>query len=399
MDLRKNGRILYISSVDISIGNGPGVNELEFILALHRLIGDRVHFLIPRPAEKVADLPEDLCTFTFPHNGHKLWRYLVHIMSQIRFAKRLLATCRFDLLLFRLDVMPFMPLYITKKFDIPYALKNLGPGPQHVLYDKGGILGRLLGPINSVLTKQLVKSALVADTVSKMQQRYLEKAHHTKQNKIVSVANSVNTERFYPVPTKVARETLDIEELNPIIGYVGNLPWERGGSQIVETIPALLSKYPKIGAVVLGDGSGLNALRRRAHELKIGDRCIFTGYVHYHKVPLYVNALDVGVSILEPKCYAACEQKVRQYLACGKPVIATPGSNDFLATLNLGSIIKPYDIGAMAREIDRWLSLTKEEHMEFANRAIQYAREHLSVQHAVAKRIALWDDRLRMERP
>jgi hypothetical protein len=31
MDLKTNGRILYISSVDVSIGNGPGVNEREFI--------------------------------------------------------------------------------------------------------------------------------------------------------------------------------------------------------------------------------------------------------------------------------------------------------------------------------------------------------------------------------
>ena len=57
MDLKMRGNILYISSVDVSIGNGPGVNEREFILALYRAIGDRAHFLIPRPADVVADMP------------------------------------------------------------------------------------------------------------------------------------------------------------------------------------------------------------------------------------------------------------------------------------------------------------------------------------------------------
>ena len=80
--LRDNGRILYVSSVDVSLGNGPAVNEVEFIVALHELIGERAHFCIPEPEHAVADLPRAACTFVRPHRRHSPLPFL---LSRIRY--------------------------------------------------------------------------------------------------------------------------------------------------------------------------------------------------------------------------------------------------------------------------------------------------------------------------
>ena len=61
---------------------------------------------------------------------------------------RLLAQRRFDLLVFRLDVLPLAPLYITRRHRIPYALKTLGQGMVNVLNEKGGLLGKSLVGVN-----------------------------------------------------------------------------------------------------------------------------------------------------------------------------------------------------------------------------------------------------------
>ena len=45
-------------------------------------------------------------------------------------------------------------------------------------------------------------------------------------------------------------------------------------------------------------------------------------------------------------------------------------------------------------ELDRWLSLPGNERATFAARASRYAAERLSVAQAVARRLALWDERL-----
>ena len=49
INLFKNGKILYASSVDISLPKGPSVNEREFFFGLHKIFGERVGFLISKP--------------------------------------------------------------------------------------------------------------------------------------------------------------------------------------------------------------------------------------------------------------------------------------------------------------------------------------------------------------
>lgn len=316
-------------------------------------------------------------------------------------ADQILAEHHFDLLLFRLDLLPLAPLYITKRHDIPFALKTLGQGLINIFSEKiGWPLGSLLAHINQHLVKQLVKKAIVADTVSRLQKQYLADRLAVELDEIICIDNAVNTDRFFPARVSEARKELGLTRFGPIAGYVGTRPWERGGMQLIETAPQLLSKYPNLGLVILGDGAQLDDLKKRAHELQVQDHCVFTGYVPFHKVPQYVNSLDVGVSIsLRIDRQAASELKVRQYLACGKPVVASPGSNDFLINSGMGSIVQPDDLAAVANELDYWLGLSAAERDLFACRAEKYVQENLSIEAAVARRFDLWTERLRSLQP
>jgi glycosyltransferase involved in cell wall biosynthesis len=395
INLCEAGRLLYISSVDVSLGNGPGVNEREFILALHKAIGDRAHFLIPQPEGAVPELPISACTFSLSHRRHSPRHYPSHVWSTMRLADQLLSHRDYELLLFRLDVLPFAPLVITRKSQVPYALKTLGQGMMHVLSEKVRWIGRPLARANQILVRQLVKNAIVADSVSEMQVRYLRETLGVEPSKIVWIDNAVNTDRFFPMSTTEARRELELEQYDPVVGYVGNYPHERGGTQLINAVPRLLPKYPNLGLVILGNGKELQNLVSLADALGVAQHCVFPGHVPFDQVPTYVNALDVCASIQQPKGFGMSELKVRQYLACGKPVIAsTPGSNDFLPGENLGSLVSYDDMSSIAHELDRWLSLTADERYAFSSRAFQFARNNLSVEQSVAKRIALWNERL-----
>ena len=106
IDLFRNGRVLYVSSFDVSVGNGPGVNEREFVVSMSELLGNRVRFLVPRPKNPVAELPLEKCRFCLPHRGYHPVAFWGHIFSQLRHARALLEKEPFDLLVFRLDVLP-----------------------------------------------------------------------------------------------------------------------------------------------------------------------------------------------------------------------------------------------------------------------------------------------------
>ena len=358
MDLRASGRMLYVSPADVSVGNGPGVNENEFIHALYDAIGERAHFLVPRPSESIDDLPAQALTVCYPHRRYHPLRFLVHVFSQIRQASRLLAESRFDLLIFRLDVLPLVPLYLTSRYRIPYAVKTLGTGALKVLDQKGLWLGRALAPLNRWIFRRLVSRALVADTDSELHAHELRVLLGVDARQIVWIDNAVNTGRFFPASREAARREIGIDAFDPVVGYVGSRPWERGGAQLIEAAARLRAKYPRLGVVIVGEGAPVAEMKQRASALGIAECCRFSGYVPYHRIPGFINSLDIGVSIsqLEER-QVNSELKVRQYLACGKPIVISPGSNEFVPAEGFGTVVQPGDLDAITQALDRWLSL------------------------------------------
>jgi glycosyltransferase involved in cell wall biosynthesis len=386
--------MLYISAADVSVGNGPGVNENEFVHALYGAIGERAHFLVPRPVETVDDLPAAALSFCQPHRRYHPLRFPLHVLSQIRAAGRLLRERHFDLLLLRIDVFPFVPFYLTRRHRLPYAIKTLGTGGLDAL-EKRGWFARLLAPLNRWMFRSLVSRALVADTDSEGHAVALRQRLGLGAREIVWIDNAVNTGRFQPGGRDEARRTLGLERFDPVIGYVGSRPWERGGAQLLEAAARLLPRFPQLGVVIVGSGEPVAAMKRRAAELGIAEHCHFAGYVPYRRVPLYVKSLDVGVSIsLQPERAVNSELKVRQYLACGIPIVISPGGNEFVPEQGFGTVVEPADLPAITDAIARWLSLPASEREAFASRSARYMHEHLSMAAAIERRIRLWAERM-----
>ena len=174
-----------------------------------------------------------------------------------------------------------------------------------------------------------------------------------------------------------------------MIGYVGSRPWDRGGAQLLEAAARLLPRFPQLGVVIVGSGEPVVAMKRRAAELGIAEHCHFAGYVPYRRIPLYVKSLDVGVSIsLQPERAVNSELKVRQYLACGKPIVISPGGNDFVPEQGFGTVVEPADLGHHRRA--RTLALASSGRARGFRFALRpYMHEHLSMAAAIDRRIRL----------
>jgi glycosyltransferase involved in cell wall biosynthesis len=89
------------------------------------------------------------------------------------------------------------------------------------------------------------------------------------------------------------------------------------------------------------------------------------------------------------------ELKVRQYLACGKPIVISPGSNEFVSAEGFGTVVEPEDLAALTAALARWLALPPAEREAFAKRAAAYMHEHLSMAAALDRRLRLWAERMR----
>jgi glycosyltransferase involved in cell wall biosynthesis len=398
IDLRKDSQLLYISSVDISLNNGPGVNEREFVFALQKAFSERVHFLIPGPQNAISEINSLNFTFSRSHRQFNPVAYFAHLISQFRLANVLLVSGKFDFLVLRLSILPLVEMCITRRYRVPYAIKTLGS--LDILWQQGGIkgvLGKALTPFVERLFRDIASRALAIDACTQVLIDYHQHRLPLVPSQIHLIENATDTERFYPVDRMTARSRTGLYAFDPIIGYAGGRPWERGGSQMLEIAGRLLQRYPSLGMVVLGGGSGVKRLKARAQDLGVKDHCIFPGSIPYNRVPDYINAFDVGISFdTEDRLntYGNSSQKVRQYLSCGKPVVSGPGGNHFLVREGLGSIVEVGDLEQITSAAISWLSLADEQRHVFSQRARSFAIEHLSVRKALDDRIDFWNSRL-----
>lgn len=129
-----------------------------------------------------------------------------------------------------------------------------------------------------------------------------------------------------PVPAAHLRAGLGLERAF-VVGLVGNLilsPRLRisYGWDLIEALP---HTAPEVAALVVGDGSGLEQLRARAHTLGVQERCRFVGRVDEGAVSEYVSAMDVGISTQTNDAVGQVRTtaKLPLYLACGCPVLAS----------------------------------------------------------------------------
>jgi hypothetical protein len=116
---------------------------------------------------------------------------------------------------------------------------------------------------------------------------------------------------------------------------------------------------------------------------------------------MYVNSFDIGVALMlvDKMSYTGnSNQKIRQHIACGNPVVVTGGGNTFIEEQKFGSVIECDDINGIIESIDYWLNKSDQEKEAHTKRAADYARCNLSVEKALNDRIRFWEERINAHR-
>lgn len=401
MTLLHEGRILYVSMADVSRPNGPGVNEREFMLSLFDKFGPRAHMLAPRPRYPCCDLNPEQTTF-YP-NPTK-WDLIGFIRQQWRLKKeihRLLVEQPFDLVVARMVALP-LGLFLARRMAVPYVLKTVGEVLGGPFVDGKGfkkLLCRSLAGCNAFLVCGVVREAIGLDACTEQLLQQHERDFGLPRDDLLLCRNTTNVRRHTPRATSDARAALKLSHFDPVLGYAGGKPAHQGGMQMLAITAQMLKDYPRIGAVIVGGDDEL--LRKRARELGISDHVAIPGVLPYEQIPTYVNSFDICFALDRPDRLdrvGNSHQKIRQYLACGKRVVSCGTDDDSLFKENLVRSVDPADLGGIenvARELLGWDDDTQRAH---AARCIAHAREHLSTEVALHRRVDYWEKRMQRAR-
>jgi glycosyltransferase involved in cell wall biosynthesis len=384
--------ICYISHVDISLPNGPGVNEREFLLALREesmLRGDRASCIIPRPSLPLdAPLPD--AHFFRPSIPVSRFPSLNRLLANVQLARLIIGLNwrhDYDLHILRLSRTGLFIPVLLRLLGKPYGIKTLGNTKKFNRAGRRPWNERIV----TLLFRRILRDSLATDVCTPQLEEYYRSGYGVDNIQVVD--NAVNVERFFPLDKYDCRETCGLGEFDRIVGYCGGRPSERGARQLVDIAPRLMERYPRAGIVIIGEDQDLDTLKMKARDHGLSARVRFMGTIPYTELNPFMNCFDVGVALDTAQridVIGNSSQKIRQFIACGVPVVCAGNTNTWLIREKLGSWVDPDDAEQLFHEICSWFDLPEDMKNLFRDRARRYAVDNLSTRMAYEKRYRAW---------
>lgn len=182
---------------------------------------------------------------------------------------------------------------------------------------------------------------------------------------IVHVPNGVDLDEFRPLPPDIVdglRRSLGLDG-RPVIAYAGTLSLHNHPvNLLVEAVPDLLEREPRLVTLLIGGGEDLEMLRRQITDKNLAGAFRFTGHVSR---PLLRGLLGLVVASVDPvhnDAVAAARSplKIFESLALGVPVVTADVGDRrvLLANGTAGQLVAPGQPASLAEGISRLLEDT-----------------------------------------
>jgi glycosyltransferase involved in cell wall biosynthesis len=260
---------------------------------------------------------------------------------------------------------------------VPWVLETNAVISQEARFERNTLaLQRLAGWLERRSYRQADLVVCVSDPLREL---VIEHAG-VAPDKVLVIPNGVDVNRFAPDPVP-AGEVGEDDEL--VVGYVGWLTERQGLDQLLRAISTVRSRGVRTRAVIVGDGPERPALEALARSEGIEDAVEFVGQVAWSEVPARIGTFAVGYSGQRgvggmPMYHSPL--KIYEYLAVGRPVIATqhPDAVAALRDARTGWTFAAGDDEALVDVLEQVAGLSADERSEYGKRARQAAEERHS---------------------
>jgi glycosyltransferase involved in cell wall biosynthesis len=185
--------------------------------------------------------------------------------------------------------------------------------------------------------------------VSDFTRRELLQYYKVKEDKIRVIHNGVNVDKFQPAGDKrKVKEELGFSPDDIAILSVGRLYARKGLFTLIESMPAVVRRFPRARFIISGKGQSDEMKKLVSHATRLGvkDNIIFTGYFPDSKLPKLYQAADVFAF---STFYENLPFAVLEALSSGLPVVTTNvgGIPEMIESGRNGFLVQPFN----AREL------------------------------------------------
>lgn len=201
----------------------------------------------------------------------------------------------------------------------------------------------------------------------------IERLFHLDPERIAVVTNGIHLRRWRASAADIARARDRFAATGPLIVFCGRLEWEKGGHTLIDALPRLRRRLPRLRVVVAGRGGAASDLERQARERRVSSIVTFTGWLPERELHGLMAAADALVipSLYEPFGLVALEGAA---LSAPLVVARTGGLAEFVVDAKTGRTFAPGDPVDLARAVTETVR-DHESSREFARAARARLRE------------------------
>lgn len=227
---------------------------------------------------------------------------------------------------------------------------------------------------------------VLADTVSVSSHKLEELCFSfgVKRDRIFKAPVGADLTRFSPhISGRRIREKYHFQNRTVIL-YLGQLHAGQYVKMFIEAANIVLHKHPDAIFLIVGQGYMASQLRDFVTRYGIEDSVVFAGSIPHDLIPQYIGASDICVASFEDNEVTICKSplKIVEYLASGKPIVASLVGEVRNMVGGVGLLVEPGDYRTLADGIISLLgSRNHRLRQEMGFRARQRAEHRYNWQH------------------
>jgi len=202
-----------------------------------------------------------------------------------------------------------------------------------------------------ILERFLAKISTQLITVSKLNLRKAVQLKIAKEPKFTNIYSGIVFKNFdEKINKQRKRETLNIDSDAKVISLIGRLSKQKGQQYLLKAVPDVISQYPNIQFLIIGDGELKKYLIKLTTKLKIENNVRFLGFRNDISEILQITDIFVLSSLWE-----GLGRSLTEAMYMNKPVIATSveGVPEIVKHEKTGILVKPKDIRGIAQAIKK----------------------------------------------
>jgi glycosyltransferase involved in cell wall biosynthesis len=150
------------------------------------------------------------------------------------------------------------------------------------------------------------------------------------------------------------KNELNIKDYVPLVGMVATMKFEiKGHRFFIEASKKVITKFPNVQFVLVGDGPLRKQFENMAEELGVKQNLHFLG--KKHGIPHILSSLDISVLCSTSEGFS---NVILESMAAGKPVVASNvgGSPEMVIDGQTGYLVPSADSDALAKAIMKLLN-------------------------------------------